>query len=177
MIGKLRNRKAQHEIVGFILIVVIVTIIGLFLLVFYLRQEPVKHESIDVQNFLQSSMHYTTSCAISFDPQYDDLQDLIKSCYKNQRCLNEKTACEVLEETLSVLVKESWKVDPEKPVNSYSLIIYYGDFVENGVASGKEEILTIQENWENCTGSRVGAEHLIYYYPGNIAVNMEICYT
>ena len=170
----IQNTRAQHEIVGFILIVVIVAVIGLFLLVFYLRKEPVRHESLDLQNFLQSSMLYTTHCAISFEPQYDSLQDLIRSCYKNQKCLNDKMACLVLNETLADLIKESWMVSEDRPVNAFSLLIYYS---EKDVEEQKDEILSLQENWGNCTGSKTGAENLIHHYPGNIAVSMEICYT
>lgn len=173
-----KNKRAQHEIVGFVLIVVIVVIIGLFLLVYYLRQEPIKKESLDVQNFLQSSMSYTTECAINFEPQYDSLQDLIKNCYKNQKCLNGKMACQELEETLSELLYDSWLAGSERPVNAYSMIIYYSEEQEGqGYGERKDEILTIQENWQNCVGSRTGAEHLISYSPGTIIVSMEICYT
>lgn len=171
-----KNKKSQHEIVGFILIVVIVVIIGLFLLVFYLRQTPVQHESLDVQNFLQASMLYTTECAISYEPQYESLQDLIKSCYINQQCLDGEMACNVLNSILAGLVHESWLASENKPVNGYSLIIYYEELGEDEEMSRKDEILKLQENWQNCTGSRTGAEHLIYYHPGNIIISMEVCY-
>lgn len=175
MIRKINN-KAQHEIVGFILIVVIVVIIGLFLLVFYLRQPVVKHESLDLQNFLQASMTYTTGCVISIEPL--DMQELIKSCYKNEKCLNEKMACEVLNNTLSELVHESWLVSEKKPVNAYSLDIYYEEssFLESKTSKKeKQEILNLQEG--NCTGSKTGAEHFLHYDRGNIIVTMDICFT
>src|SRR3989344_6887834 len=107
MINKnlLKTKKAQHEIVGFVLIVIIVVVIGLFLLVFYLRQPEVRHESLRVENFLQASMSYTTECVVSIEPL--DMQELIKSCYENKMCLDNKAACEVLKETLSKLSQDS----------------------------------------------------------------------
>ena len=180
-IGKI-SKKGQHEIVGFILIVVIVVVIGLFLLVFYLRQEPVERQSSDIQNFLQSSMRYTTSCAINYAPEYSSIEDLIKSCYKNenQECVDERKVCEAVNETLSELVPESLQVDPEGKINAYSMFIYYEDISEADEENGskeeiqKQEILRLSEG--NCTGSKTGAEHLIAYHPGSIVASIEICY-
>lgn len=170
-----KNKRAQHEIVGFVLIVVIVVVIGLILLVFYLRQPSIRTKSLNVQNFLQASMLYTTSCYLSIEPL--DLQELIKSCYKSERCSNEEMACEVLNETLSELAHESWLVSPDKPENAYSMDIYYAED-EEGEYEKKEvvrdEILSLQEG--NCTGSKTGAEHFFKYEKGNIFVTMEICY-
>lgn len=168
-----KSKRSQHEIVGFILIVVIVVIIGLFLLVFYLRREPVRYESIGVQNFLQSSMLYTSNCSLSIEPL--DMQDLIKSCYRNDRCLNNKMACDVLRESLSELVRESWLVSAEKPVKAYFFDVYYDEKqTEKGKEFMKGEILSLKEG--NCTGSKAGAEHFLHYGKGNIIVSMEICY-
>ena len=173
----MKSKRAQHEIVGFILIVVIVVVIGLFLLVFYLRQEPIEQKSLDIQNFLQASMAYTTDCAIRFEPQYETLQDLIKSSYKNQQCLGNRMAIDVLNETLTQILEQSWQASYERPVNSYSLLIYYDE--EAGAESAnrglKEEILRIQKG--NCTGSKTGAQEFVSYPPGNIILDMEICYT
>ncbi len=161
----MRKKKAQHEIMGFILIVVIVVVIGLFLLVFYLRQPSVVSKSENVENFLHSSMLYTTPCYLSLEPL--SLQEVIKSCYREDRCVSGERACEVLENTFSELVQESWMVSSQRPVNSYSIIIYYEE-------ETKEEILTLKEG--NCTGDRTGAEHFMHHYPGNIVTSMEICY-
>ncbi len=166
------DKRAQEEIIGFILIVVIVVVIGLFLLVFYLRQEPAEHESLDVQNFLQASMVYTTECSLSIEPL--NLEDLIKSCYRNERCLNDKMACSVLEDTASRLAHESWLVSSESHVNAYTLDAYYTEKENRGEAV-KEEILSLSEG--NCTGSKAGASHMVHYSPGNIFIDMEICYT
>jgi len=179
---KTKNKKGQHEIVGFILIVVIVVVIGLFLLVFYLRQEPVERQSSDIQNFLQNSMRYTTSCAINYAPEYSSIEDLIKSCYKNenQECVDERKVCEAVNETLSELVPESLQVDPEGKINAYSMFIYYEDLSASDEKNRskketqKHEILRLSKG--NCTGSKTGAEHLIAYHPGNIVVSIEICY-
>jgi hypothetical protein len=162
------KRKAQHEIVGFILIVVIVVIIGLFLLVFYLRQEPVESESLKVQNFLHSSRLYTTECIVSVEPL--NTQDLTESCLENKKCLDDRMACEVLENTMTELVHESWLVAETKPVKAYFFNIFYKED-----ESEEEKILSLQEG--NCTGSKTGAERFSQHGSGKIFTTMEICYT
>lgn len=172
----IRNtRKAQHEMVGFILIVVIVVIIGLFLLVFYLRQPATESKSLSVQNFLQAGMLYTTDCYLTIEPL--DLEGLIKSCFRDENCLNEKRACEVLNETLPKMISESWLISPDKPENSYSLDIYYEEDAGGEEAEKliKQDILSLREG--NCTGSKTGAEHFFHYDRGDIIIAMELCYT
>ena len=88
-------KKAQQEIVGFVLIVVIVSIIGLIFLSLSLgKGERVGQTSIEISNLLESSMYYTTDCAVSFIPKYKSGQDLIKACYRNEKCLNENCSKE-----------------------------------------------------------------------------------
>ena len=166
----LKSKRSQQEIVGFILIVVIVVVIGLFLLVFYLKQPKIETKSLNAQNFLQASMLYTTECSLSIEPL--ELQELAKSCYRNDVCKNEKMACEVLNATLSQLAEKSWVINEENPVKAYSLNVSYWEKIRNTTIS--EEILSLQKG--NCTGSKAGAEHFLHHESGNIIVAMEICY-
>ena len=58
-----RNRSAQEEMVGFVVIVVIVSIALLILLGFLLRGSGKSAvESFEIENFIQSVMQYTTDC-------------------------------------------------------------------------------------------------------------------
>jgi len=171
----LKSKRAQHEMVGFILIVVIVVIIGLILLVFYINQKPVRSLSSNVNNFLQASMLYTTSCYSGIEPL--SLKELIKSCYRSEICSgeNSKSACDVLNSTFSELIHEAWIVSPEKAENAYFLDAIYEEKDEDEVTLVNQTILSLQEG--NCTGSRVGGEHFFQQDPGNIFVTMELCYT
>lgn len=162
----MKKRKAQQEIVGFILIVVLVVVIGIFLLAFYLRKASAELPSTDVSNFLGASMLYTTKCIVNIEPL--SIEELTKSCYKGEECQND-TACDILNNTLNQIIEESWKVSDDKPVNSYSMIIYYQE-TENAT---KEKILELKEG--NCTGIKSGAGHIVSYSPGNIKTNLEIC--
>ena len=185
-IGKLaKGKKAQHEIVGFILIVVILVVIGLFLLVFYLRKGPEEYRSVDIENFLTASMQYSTNCTLDYAPEYEKMQDLIKTCHgdKNKECSDGKNVCGLLNESLSELVHEAWLVNPEKSENAYYLDVYYeyspsqdGEKVdETTEESTREEILKLSEG--NCTGNQKVATYSISDYPGDIVVSMRVCYT
>ena len=157
---KRKNKCGQHEIVGFVLIILIVTIIGVVFLGFSInRGEVSKQESVELSNLLEASMYYTTDCAVSFIPQYKDMQDLIKSCYKNEKCLNDKMACVVLEEELKNLVDKSLNIgkailqnisndlEKNKGINKVIICHFIGkfevgeDLVYVGIASGHRKEL------------------------------------
>jgi hypothetical protein len=163
-----KTRKGQNEIVGFVMIVVIVTIIGLFLLALYLRQEPVKTESKNVQNFLKASLSYTTECKIDIEPL--DLKELTKRCHNGAYC-GENESCVILNDTFSDILEKTWKLESNKE-SYYNLNVYYREGEEE--ESRNEEILNIEKG--NCTGSKVGAEEFFRHGQGDIFVTLEICY-
>jgi hypothetical protein len=173
-------KRSQSEIVGFVVIVVIVVVIGLFLLVFYLRQPTIRTESIDVQNFLKSSISYTTSCTVGSDPQPLDIGDLMKKCYEGTECVDGKPACDALNDTYADVLDQAWKINSNRPVNYYSLDMYYRVTKESKDLEDEEEtiknepILNIENG--NCTGSIVGGQNFIYYRGGNIISDLKICY-
>ncbi len=162
-------KKAQNEIVGFVIIVVIVVIIGLFFLAFYLRREPVRTENENAQNFLKASMKYTTTCNPDITPI--NLKELTKRCYDKKNCKQEDS-CKLLNLTFSKILDSAWDLGPDRPTNYYQLNIYYREGEEK--ESKIEPILSIEKG--NCTGSRNGAEEFFPYKDGNIFTTMEICY-
>jgi hypothetical protein len=174
------NKKGQNEIVGFVMIVVIVVLIGLFLLVFSLRHDSARTESKNVENFLISSVSYTTSCNISLE--HLDLGGVMKKCYEGMGCSNGKTSCQVLNETYSEILDQTWKINSNRPVNYYSLHLYYKEASKENNTSGEkdgeklkiEEILNLTSG--NCNGSIVGGENFLNYQRGNIIADLEICY-
>ena len=60
--------------------------------------------------------------------EYLSVQDLIFDCSNNEKCLDERDTCEVLDFTLTGIVEESWKVDGDRPVKGYELNI-----TQNGI--------------------------------------------
>ena len=132
-------------------------------------------ESVKISNLLSSSMYYTSECAINYLPNYKQGQDLIKSCWNNEKCLNEKTACEVLNETMKKIIGESLDVSPEKSNKAYNLIIYYSD-LEKEIPD--EPILELSEGEYKDCSSEIGGSHSIAiggFSPGIINIELEVC--
>jgi len=177
---EIKNKKAQHEIVGFAVIIVIVAILGLIFLSLTIgRGEVSKKTSVEISDFLQSSMHYTTNCTTSYIPNYKNIQDLIKSCYRNEKCINlidengnNKMACQVLGEEYSELVRESFQVSDESKNKAYRLNIYYEDLA----IEEKEKIINFTEGqFMNCS-SEAGASQDIFMNSGDIVIELDFCY-
>lgn len=166
-------KKAQHEIAGFALIVVIVSVIGMiFLGLMFAKGDPVRRNDAETMDFLQSSMHHTTLCAKSYVPNYYNVQDLIKACYKGQDCHDLRSACKVLNETYKEIIKHSFNVNEQGSVKAYELDIYYKDTNDE---IPREEILFINEGrFSNCS-SEIGASQAIFSNSGNIKLDLTLC--
>ena len=84
----MNNKKAQQELVGFVLIVVVVIIGMVVYLGITLRSNPVQEDSIQVSAILDAFLLQTSDCAIVYVPDYSDFEDLMKSAYKGDSCSN-----------------------------------------------------------------------------------------
>jgi hypothetical protein len=125
---RIKNKKSQHETLGFVLIVMIVVIIiVIFLGLSAGKGNGGRQNSVEISNLLQSSIYYTTDCAINFPVDYENVQGLISACYQNpdQNCLDGKKVCEVLNETFKKIVSKSLRIDAESPNNAYTVNIYF----------------------------------------------------
>jgi len=101
----MRLKKGQAEIVGFVLIIVIVSVVFLVFLGISLRKNVADvTESRDVYQFLESSMEYTTSCVTSFYPDYRKLGELFDECLSGNNCLDGEESCDILNETLGNII-------------------------------------------------------------------------
>ncbi|MCK9596859.1 hypothetical protein M0R19_06740 [Candidatus Pacearchaeota archaeon] len=135
--GLINNKLGQEEMIGFVLIIVIVTIIILVFLSFSLRKSQNEVvESYQVNGFIQSFLQYTSDCRN--DLEYLSVQNLIFSCRDGGTCLDKRDVCKVLNSTLKDIVKESWRVGSGRPIQGYKL-----DILVN-----KEGMLMIKEGNE-----------------------------
>jgi len=155
---KIKNKKGQEEIVGFVLIIVLVVVISLIFLAISLKKPQEKLENTELETFVQSSLKYTTICYESPEKR-QNVKDLIVSCNSGGKCLSNKTACSVLNETVSDMMKKSWKVGTS--VKAYNLKIY---------SALNKTILQVRDG--NCSGTKIGARVMIL---GGIREEIEIC--
>ncbi len=158
---KMKNKRAQEEIVGFTVIVIIVSIILIFFLLFSLSKKTVT-DSYEAESFLQSSLHYTSEC-INND-KFLTIQKLIVSCYNKENCDNGQDACMVLNETLKGILKESWQTGQDFPVKGYDMEI----------SSGNDSILSLKEG--NLTRNYKGTQQKLPESSATITVLFNLYY-
>jgi hypothetical protein len=124
------HKKSQQEIAGFIIIVIIVTIIGIGFIIFSIgKSVKSKNSSLEINNLLESISYKTSSCAISFIPQYKNIQSLIIETINNpsQTCLNQKTVKEALEEEFKQTLEQSLDIKQDSYYKAYELKINLKD--------------------------------------------------
>jgi cell division protein FtsX len=121
----MKNKKGQEEMVGFVLIVVLVSVILLILVAFMLlKTNETSVESYEAESFLQALLQHTTNCENVYEEM--SIRETIFSCINNQECINEKDSCKILEETIKNLIETSWSTK-ERPIKGFFLEILSGD--------------------------------------------------
>ncbi len=156
----LKNKKAQEEMVGFGLIIIIVSIILLVFISFALtRPSKTQAESYEVESFLQAVLQYTSECESYLGNL--SVEKLIYSCKKNEFCLNEKPACEVLRNTLYEIIDNSWKIE-NTMFSAYELKIF----------SENEELMSFSK------GNKINNfKGTIQKLPKNVEITMNVYYS
>ena len=175
------NKKAQHEIVGFVLIVLIVSVIGVIFLAITLGSpKPERQNSVEVSNLLEASMYHTTNCAVNYIPQYRSIQDLIKECYKDisgnsRECLGGGDVCRELETELKSVLGESLNVGEDGVNRGYNIDIY---FTSDDEDISNELILQYNEGSFIECSAIVGGGHPIpvsSFGFGRIETELKVC--
>lgn len=173
----MRERRAQEEMVGFVLIVVLIIIISLVFLGFSLRQKPKLEVSTTVDNLLSAMLLYTTDCAL-YIPQYETVKDVMKSCYYNEICSDGKSACTELREVMDKLLRAAegdLSSNSDKPIKAYELNVSYSAKQQGFIARQPEAGLLYIKNGV-CTSESAGAQQFVPLEAGNIVVSLKFCY-
>ena len=123
----MKSKKAQEEMVGFAIILIIVAVIMVVLLGFMLRKDNSKDipKSSEVSAFIGAMLRYTSSCEDYLG--FIEMQDLIDDCYQGNLCLDARTSCEALNSSIDTLMNSSWRVSENSPVKGYSFEIKVND--------------------------------------------------
>ena len=102
-------KRSQEEIVGFALIIIIVSVILLIFLGFTLNKQPKEElRSDEVESFLNVVLSYTTECMDERNFGFLSIRELIKDCSQGLSCYDGKNTCEILEEDLKQITQKSW---------------------------------------------------------------------
>jgi len=152
MIKKIK--RAQEEMVGFAIIMVVVFVILLVFLSLSLRnsdEQAVK--SYEVEAFVDSMLAFTTPCEDYLDV-YEDVHDLLFKHFDREACVN-GFSTDILIPTLGGILNSSWSVGQNNSVKGYSLQIL----------SGNSDIINIGGG--NQTRNSRGSEKSLYRSRGN----------
>ena len=104
-----KTKKAQEEMVGFALIIVIVAIIFLVFLAFTLNKpEKENLNSYEVKGFLDATLTCTTDCKDERNSEFLPIMKLINDCSQELSCQDRRNTCEVLEKDLKEIAEKSW---------------------------------------------------------------------
>ncbi|MEI6849721.1 MAG: hypothetical protein WCK29_01655 [archaeon] len=169
------NKKGQEEIVGFVAIVLLVTIIGVIFLGLMIKNDtPVAKESKDVTRLLDSAMQYTSNCAIDYLPNYASLQDLIQKCYEQNSnvCQSKEKVCSALNRTLLGILDGNIKTGVENKNKGY---VFKTEFSYNISAGNGTEILKVMKG--NCsTDSFIQGYSSFQGQKGEYISTLKLCY-
>lgn len=169
---KLNNKRAQEEIVGFVIIVLLVSVVALVFFGISLRKTAPVESSIRVENFVSGVMGVTTQCSLKAVVNYLDVGELIRECRKGSDCYDGRESCEALNQTITGLFDEAFTIETNvSPTTYYSFKAYYSENI-----SGQEggEVFYALEKGE-CQGGRSGNTQSISNLPGIIRVETQIC--
>lgn len=172
------GKRAQHEIIGFVLIVVLVVIVSLVFLAISLRQPStaVTSESKQVAGLLSSMLQYTTDCAI-YMPQYESLRDLIKSCYHSEQCIDGTPTCQKLQDVLSGLLDAAQPdVSGEQAVKGYEFNASYAAEQQGFYVTRAEQGSLAYVSKGTCKGNSIGSQEFLPIDAGTIRISLKFCY-
>lgn len=160
-----RTKRAQEEMVGFALIIIIVAIILLVFLSISLRNNDRESvESFEIDSFIQAFLQQTSECRRTDNLEFLSVQRLIFSCNQQDSCLEGANSCEILNETLTKILDESWMVGEDRPIKGRTLeITSDGElllFLKEGVIAGNSKGGS-QEFFRS--GSEIQINFQVYY--------------
>lgn len=170
----INNHRAQHEIAGFIIIVVIVTVIGLVMLSLMIgRSDVSKTTSVEIENLLLAIMQKTSGCSRNIG--YYNIEELIVACYNNKQCEDGRGSCDVLSSELEESVGKSLNVG--SGINKgYEVRVEYFDLSIEGDV-GSEVIPVISEGIIDDCEVKMGASKSVDvgFGSGVIDVELRVC--
>lgn len=163
----MNNKKAQEEMVGFVMIMILVAIIMLVFLAIWIRQGPDEPDvSIEVSQFLDAMLEHTTECA-RFGTSYLSVDEMMNLCRDGRSCpagiADGEDACEVVGDTAQEIIENTYAFGTESFEKSYNfkVIRTTNTPVEELVALGEE-----------CAGTTRGANTP---RSNNIEIIFDIC--
>ncbi len=161
------NKKAQEEIVGFVAIVLIVSVVIIIILGASLKESNHDRKNVVLSHYVQSLTQFTTECT-SYGSNYRDVADLIRDCHNRRKCSSSEDSCKVLNKTLTSIFNSTLTYGGNYSNKGYIFLAQY-DY-----GASKEKIAYL--SFGNCSGDYTKADLSFADLPGMITVSMQECY-
>jgi hypothetical protein len=172
----IHNKRSQSETMGFVLIIIIVTLMVLTFLYFIFRSGPgTSTTSADMSYLLDAFNEYTTNCSfIPETPQYKTGSELVQECFSNEGelCVDGRTVCEVLNDTFKEVIGKTLDIGDNYQNKAYKITIKY--FLKGSKEKNVTRFTTQEGNFANCS-ERYGGYSIVSASPGSLEVRLEVC--
>jgi hypothetical protein len=157
--------KGQEEIVGFAMIIIIVSVVLLvFLSISLKNNERETVQNYEIESFIQALLQHTSECRKSDNIEFLSVQKLIFSCDSEDKCLDGKDSCEILNKTLEEIFDEYWEFGEDRPIKGRKIEI----------SSSGKELFTMKEG--NMTSNYNGAVQEFSRSGSEVVINFEVFY-
>jgi hypothetical protein len=189
----MKSKKAQEEMVGFVLIMLIVAVIFLVFLAIFVRNGLINRDvdSLEISHFLDSMLEYTTECSLDDGFTFLNLGDLFRECADNDlsNCRDKDgntfdhnadtfpdTNCEVLAHIIEkdlILNEKSFSIGPlTKDEYQYGGFEFLATYEIKGVLGplfDKSIELSCAQAY------RRGSDKPVYTPGGKIIISLTLC--
>ena|SRR3989344_3205322 len=164
-----KSKKAQEEIVGFVAIVLIVSVIMIVFLGIFLRKDKSGPGNIEVSQFLDALMETTTSCSNNDGFTYKRYSELVELCYEGGDCSGEE-ACDVLNKYTKEMIENSWKFGDDYVKKGY---VYELSFIND---EGVKQQPSIVKEGRGPAGTTkfIGSDRLKSVVDGSVVIRLEL---
>ena len=170
MLQETKRKKGQEEIVGFVLIVLIVSVVLVIFLSIFLRDKGDRVSDPEVTQFLDAIKEITSECSLNGGYSYLNYADLVEECNGGSLCSNGKKACDNLKEITKEMIELSWNFGPESVRKGYEFSAIYEN--EDGVQSDLTGFPLVKGP---CSASFIGDERAFLARDGKIIIRLDLC--
>lgn len=109
------SKKGQEEIMGFMLILVLIVVIGMFFMFMLKPRVTQSQQSVQVENLLSSIKHVNSACD-------KEMQEVVIMCSRDEMC-GEQDACSYLKGEIKTIIDTATEKAGMGAVMGYNLTI------------------------------------------------------
>jgi hypothetical protein len=163
-------KKAQEEIAGFVVIVVLVSVLFVVFLGLNLNKpQNTNKESKELVSYLDSLKEFTTNCTLD-NRNYANIGEILGYCYKKKSCAQKEDSCSVLNNTLKEIFKATMPFGKDYNLKGYRFKAIYS----SKTPKLNETLLSISAG--NCSSNYLFAEGFVAESKGIITYSFQQCF-